>query len=74
MAWTGRRECEVTKSPGPHLGCRVLGLLLALTAAGGHELPDGDSVLEGWLVHRPFDLDQVVLRGQSPPDVQLLES
>ena len=51
----------------------MLGFLLALAAAGGHELPDGDAVLEGWLVDGALYLDQIVLRCEAPSDVELLE-
>ena len=51
----------------------MLGLLLALPTARGHELSDGDAVLEGRLVDGALYLDQVVLRCEAPSDVELLE-
>ena len=42
----------------------MLGFLLALPAPRGHELPDGDAVFEGWLVHCALYLDQVILGGR----------
>ena len=57
----------------PDLGGGVLGLLLALPTARGHELSDGDAVLEGRLVDGALYLDQVVLRCEAPSDVELLE-
>ena len=52
----------------------MLGFLLALPTPRGHELPDGDPVLEGWLVYGALYLDQVVLRGQTSSHIQLLVS
>ena len=51
----------------------MLGLLLALPTARGHELSDGDAVLEGRLVDGALYLDQIVLRCEAPSDVELLE-
>ena len=51
----------------------MLGFLLALPAPRGHELPDGDPVFEGCIVHGALSLDQLVLGSQPPPHKQLLQ-
>jgi len=56
-----------------HLGCRVFGFLLTLTTTCSHELPDGDSIFEGWFMYGALNLDQVVFRGEASSYVQLLK-